>query len=827
MPNQRLENEPFYVTDLLRRIDVLDTSLRLFVVGNDATARPHLTAALVNRITASGRTVITSLTGLAPPSSPPHNCVVLINDAQILSPTELQILTNLLHCNDIGIVIASGRVTPALGPTHSDISTTGTVLHLSPANHSTIRNLAAERGVAIDDTTLTQLELLSAGSFGSLEAYFESAPANSSDMSEVLRTHFLHQVTALPPLERDIVKISLAISDVDVHELHFDQERDTLTVAFDRAVSTGLFASQSPIIADALAESTNAGRIRTELVKIVDLRIKAGTLDMDTATRLFDSGVRHKGLTNYFRENIDNSTAETAADLFRRVQSVEDLNVADTLRYAQVAARSGNLDNACRLADSVLTDALTNLQGTADCASLAGAVRIRAGASAACGQLRVAADLYSWLGPDRLGAESAFAAITFLGTGQLDEAIAALANGTGSPSSITVGATTLADGLIQSITGVAPIALNTMSRALALPGGTDSSVFQPDSAPALVALALLHNGAPERAASAISAAIAIDDANSHTWARHHILSAWIAMLSGHDNVLEKLPKEIVTGPLRERDALFLQALIVGVARRSGDLAQLRRAWSSAEHTLSACNVDLFALMPIGELWLAAVRLDECEPIEHLVDDARSLLRTLGEPPLWSSPFHWYGVQAAILSQSPADLLPHARTLTESAKTHTYAAGLANAGRQWLLLMQGMVDADEVESAARGLKRIGLPWDAARLAGEAALRAPDTKSATALLHVARSLRIESSIDRTDGFESSGTVAPPSVLTEREQEVAELVVLGLTYREIGERLYISAKTVEHHVARIKRKVDAQSRSDLMVILRTMITLHPTIS
>ncbi|MCJ0902149.1 helix-turn-helix transcriptional regulator [Rhodococcus sp. ARC_M6] len=825
MPNQRQEIEPSYVTDLLRRVDVLDQSLRLFVVGNDATARPHLTAALANRITACGRTVITSLTGLAPPNSPPSNCVVLINDAQTLSPIELQDLVNLLHCKDIGMVITSGRITPALGPIHSDISTTGTVLHLTPAHRSDIRKLAAERGVAIDDTTLIQLELLSAGSFGALEAYFQSIPANGRDMTEVLRAHFLHQVTAVPPLERDIVRISLAVSDVDVHELHFDQERDSLTVAFDRAVGTGLFASQSPIVADVLAESTNAGRIRTEMMKVVDLRIKAGTLDLDTATRLFDSGVRHKGLTNYFRENIDNSPAGTAADLFRRVQSVEDLSIADTLRYAQVAARSGNLDSACRLADSVLTDAPTDLEGTT--ASLAGAVRIRAGASAACGQLRAAADLYSWLGPDRLGAESAFAAITFLGTGQLDEATAALANGTGSPSSITVGATTLAGGLMQSITGVAPIALNTMSRALALPGGTDSSVFQPDSAPALVTLALLHNGALESAAAVINAAIAIDDANSHTWARHHILSAWIAMLSGQDKVLETLPNEILTSPLRERDALFLQALIVGAARRSGDLAQLRRAWSSAAHTLSACNVDLFTLMQIGELWLAAVRLDEFEHIEHLVDDARSLLRTLGEPPLWSSPFHWYGVQAAILSQSPADLLPHARTLAESAKTHTYAAGLANAGSQWLFLMQGTVDADDVESAARGLKRIGLPWDAARLAGEAALRAPDTKSATALLHVARSLLVGSPVDRTDALESPGTLAPPSMLTEREQEVAELVILGLTYREIGERLYISAKTVEHHVARIKRKVGAQSRSDLMLILRTLITSRSPIS
>ncbi|WP_238554010.1 response regulator transcription factor [Gordonia sp. KTR9] len=42
-------------------------------------------------------------------------------------------------------------------------------------------------------------------------------------------------------------------------------------------------------------------------------------------------------------------------------------------------------------------------------------------------------------------------------------------------------------------------------------------------------------------------------------------------------------------------------------------------------------------------------------------------------------------------------------------------------------------------------------------------------------------------------------------------------GLTHREIGERLYISAKTVEHHVARIRRRLDAGSRSELLAALR----------
>ena len=56
-----------------------------------------------------------------------------------------------------------------------------------------------------------------------------------------------------------------------------------------------------------------------------------------------------------------------------------------------------------------------------------------------------------------------------------------------------------------------------------------------------------------------------------------------------------------------------------------------------------------------------------------------------------------------------------------------------------------------------------------------------------------------------------------LTEREAEVARELLAGYTYREIGERLFISAKTVEHHVANIRRRLDAGSRSELLAAIR----------
>jgi DNA-binding CsgD family transcriptional regulator len=52
------------------------------------------------------------------------------------------------------------------------------------------------------------------------------------------------------------------------------------------------------------------------------------------------------------------------------------------------------------------------------------------------------------------------------------------------------------------------------------------------------------------------------------------------------------------------------------------------------------------------------------------------------------------------------------------------------------------------------------------------------------------------------------------------VAELVVTGLTYKQIGERLFISAKTVEHHVAKMRRRLGCATRSELLTQLRTLL-------
>ena len=53
----------------------------------------------------------------------------------------------------------------------------------------------------------------------------------------------------------------------------------------------------------------------------------------------------------------------------------------------------------------------------------------------------------------------------------------------------------------------------------------------------------------------------------------------------------------------------------------------------------------------------------------------------------------------------------------------------------------------------------------------------------------------------------------VLTDREREVFELIVLGYTQREIGSQLHVSVKTIESHRAHIVDKLGCRTRAELV--------------
>ena len=75
-------------------------------------------------------------------------------------------------------------------------------------------------------------------------------------------------------------------------------------------------------------------------------------------------------------------------------------------------------------------------------------------------------------------------------------------------------------------------------------------------------------------------------------------------------------------------------------------------------------------------------------------------------------------------------------------------------------------------------------------------------------------------RQEGPARAATTGAESELSERELEVARLILKGKTYVEIGESIFISPRTVEHHVAHMRRRLEAGSRSDLIAKLRLVL-------
>lgn len=121
-------------------------------------------------------------------------------------------------------------------------------------------------------------------------------------------------------------------------------------------------------------------------------------------------------------------------------------------------------------------------------------------------------------------------------------------------------------------------------------------------------------------------------------------------------------------------------------------------------------------------------------------------------------------------------------------------------------------------AAELWRRIGCPYEAALALGEsddpaslhralAELRALGAAPATAA--VARRLRQRGELRVTRGPRPS-TRDNPAGLTRRELEVLGLLGDGLRNTEIAARLVVSARTVEHHVSTILRKLGVQTRT-----------------
>ncbi len=304
------------------------------------------------------------------------------------------------------------------------------------------------------------------------------------------------------------------------------------------------------------------------------------------------------------------------------------------------------------------------------------------------------------------------------------------------------------------------------------------------------------------------------DVGGATLQHHHRLGlGWVAVRSGRWAAAQQALDDVGSAVLAPREVLTAAAIEAGLARRAGDLARLGNAWNRAEGVLLRHPADLFSLEVVGELAIGASRLGLWDRVAPKARELGDVVRSLGEPPLWLLPLRWIGLQVALATDDHEAAVRRAAEVEATKPVHPRLGALADAARTWVAILGGTADPDGVAAAAKGLSGLGLTWEASRLTGQAAIRSSDPSVTRALLEQARDLK--AALPASDPAEAASAA---SVLSEREQMVAQYIVDGLTHKEIGAQLYISPKTVEHHVAKIRQKLGASTRAEMLAALRT---------
>ncbi|WP_454199805.1 LuxR C-terminal-related transcriptional regulator [Nocardia sp. Marseille-Q1738] len=776
--------------------------------------------------------VVTGTAGVTTETTRP---ALVIDNAHTLGHFELEYLCSAVESGHRTVVVAT-QPRPhdtRLRMLADAVARRGRVVDLRPLGVPDMAPFARELGMMVPRQVAQHIHLQTGGIRGGVVAALTAACSARLDagIAAVDTAVAAWARGLLDNLEPDLLE-TLVVATTGTG---LDSSELTEVLGIEQAVAQDLIdrARASALVTDAdLLLEPAVGPLRTLLGdrrfvaverRLLGARLEAGLLRDRTAVQLAESGVRDARLAEFLIAAAEKAGRDAVRYYAAAASAGAELDLI-ALRWAEAAARAGDGDTAMRLAEPML--ARSGSPG----ADLATAVRICAAVLTRRGLVGRAAQLYTWLGPDRVGPDWALGATVLCLAGDAAGAKEMSASATQwPPTEADAHARLIATALTDTIepgNGTAA-AVSALVQATHADAGVER--FLPCTAASIATLLSLGTGEPRRAGDALRRATA-------SGLRCHqldVLAAWTAMLGGDERAAAATVAALDHAELDVRDRLLAHGVTVGLARRSGDHTALARAWQAAYPLFDDVQADLLSVLPIGELWLAAIRMRDERRITPLVDAALALLRRLDEPPAWSNAFHWYGVQAAIAHESPDDLLPHARALKAAAEAgDRHAAVLADAGRTWVLVLRGQVATAPVQAAVAALTEIGMTWDGARLASEAALAAPDSGTATALLKLARTVRAEArpqdmpprpstpaAADNSDAASTPPAKPQAAILSEREREVAELVLLGLTYREIGARLYISAKTVEHHVARIRRRVGARSRSELLSMLRAM--------
>jgi len=227
-----------------------------------------------------------------------------------------------------------------------------------------------------------------------------------------------------------------------------------------------------------------------------------------------------------------------------------------------------------------------------------------------------------------------------------------------------------------------------------------------------------------------------------------------------------------------------------VRRGDPDAARLlSEAHELAMHTQELQRIAPFASALAESAWLKG-------DLEQLLDQARfalKLARGHDDPWLQGEFAFWIWRAGGIIETSENIAAPYA--LQMSGDWRAAAQAWKEIGCPYEEAM-ALADGDEPSqrAALEILERLG--------AGRAAEKLRQTLRATGVRGIPRGPR-------------PSTKENPVGLTSRQMEVLVLMADGLANAEIADRLFISPKTVDHHVSAILAKLEARTRSEAVSV------------
>jgi hypothetical protein len=606
-------------------------------------------------------------------SAIPDDVALLVDDAHALDGARLTQLIDRAQRSDAALVIAY-RTWPApaeLKELTRAVERTAPAVLLGEITHGELRELLPDASAECEERILAATRGLAWLVFECVQAHtglsYEGSDcgdeAAHADVTRTVQRRIAHRLeTVSPRLRRRIEALSLGLGDAD-------DDRDSRADLIAEGYAEGLLlANGRP--APLVAMTARAG---IPVDRLVDL-VEAGSLDLvpgsDVAASLdglVDPALGDRLAARARREiGRDPVLAVTLFDYALRCGADRRALAAS---YAHALWAAGDVDGAGALLDEIAADGDGTSLSTADHDLLADAV---AATWADRGMMSLAHQSYLAV-PPAAPAGATRALVTAAGAGQAaqngDSDSDASAAAGSAPSALGVALQLWARGLRASLeTTPTRGALDDLRRASEL--YTASRDVSPvTELPAVVAAIAAIGMGDVGAAHAV-----LDDAlrnrqGGERWRPHlQLWNAWLALQSEQPAEARALLAAATDGThLSPRDDLLAAAVKVGLARRYDDTTTLAATWEAVKSRATRPEVDLYLLLPLGELVIVSARLGDTRWTQSAFDAGLSLVAQLGEPSLWSAPLHWAGIQRGILLNHPDDLAPHAGTTRASSR----------------------------------------------------------------------------------------------------------------------------------------------------------------